>query len=148
MQYDESSTLHPAVVAVAAVILDEQERILLVQEAQPSAKGLWHVPAGKLEQGESCEEAVRREVYEETGLEVELIRFLNVYVGRLEDGGLVVRLAWLAHALDHKQPAPIFKDEILACRYVSKKEFDDLYLAGKVRMHHTKLMLEDALHSL
>lgn len=43
-----------------------------MQEAQPDAKGLWHVPAGKLEPDETPEEAVKREVFEETGLEVEM----------------------------------------------------------------------------
>lgn len=146
MQYDESFTIYPSATAVAAIIFDEQERVLLVQEAQPDAKGLWHVPAGKLEPNETPEEAVKREVYEETGLEVELIAFLNAYVGRLKNGEIAVRLAWLARAKGSKQPSPVFKEEILDCRYVSKAEFDDLYKAGKVRMHHIKLMIEDALH--
>lgn len=145
MQYDESFTIQPSVVVAAAIILDEQERVLLVQEAQPSARGLWNVPAGKLESGETPEEAVKREVYEETGLEVELICFLNAYVGRLERGDIGMRLAWLARPKDNKQPVPVFKEEILDCRYIGKADFDNLYEAGKVRMHHTKLMIEDAL---
>jgi 8-oxo-dGTP diphosphatase len=145
MQYDESFTLQPSAHAVAAVIIDEYGRILLVQEAQPAAKELWHVPAGKLGLGETPEEAVKREVFEETGLEVELVCFLNAYVGRLKNEDIVVRLAWLARSKNDKQPSPVFKEEILECRYVSKTEFDNLYKAGKVRMHHTKLMIEDAL---
>jgi 8-oxo-dGTP diphosphatase len=145
MQFDESFTTKPAAYAVAVVILDEQLRILLAQEAQPKAYGLWHVPAGKLEPDETYEAAAKCEAYEETGLEVELLQFLNAYIGRLESSEVVVRLAWLARSVDDRTPSPVLKDEILACRYVSKKEFDELYDAGKVRMHHTKLMLEDAL---
>ncbi len=148
MQYDESFTVHPSVVAVAAVVLDEHQQILLVQEAQPDAKGLWHVPGGRLEPGETLEEAVKREVFEETGLEVELVCFLNAYVKRLKNGDMIVRLAWLARVKGDKQPSPVFKEEILDCRYVCKVDFDNLYNAGKVRMHHTKLMIEDGLRQI
>jgi 8-oxo-dGTP diphosphatase len=144
MQYDESFTITPGAYAVAVVILDEQKRILLVQEAQPKAFGLWHLPAGKLEPGETYEAAAKREVYEETGLEVNLTGLLGIYLGRLEPGETIVRLAWLAQPVDNRMPSPILKDEILDCRYVTKEEFDELYTAGKVRMHHTKLMIEDA----
>jgi 8-oxo-dGTP diphosphatase len=148
MQYDESFTIKPVVYAVAVVILDEHEHILLVQEAQPKAYELWHVPAGKPEVGETYEEAAKREAYEETGLEVELLGFLNAYVGKFENGEVIVRLAWLARPINDRTPSPVFKDEILECCYVSKIKFDELYKGGKVRMHHTKLMLEDALSHL
>jgi 8-oxo-dGTP diphosphatase len=144
MQYDESFTVTPALYLAAAIILDEQKRILLVQEGQPKAYGLWHVPAGKVEPGETYEQAAKREAYEETGLEVTLTGFLGAYVGRLERGDITVRLAWLAQPVDSRKPNPVLKDEILDCRYVSKKEFDELYNARKIRMHHTKLMIEDA----
>jgi 8-oxo-dGTP diphosphatase len=147
VQYDESFTIKPVAYLVAVVILDEHQGILLVQEAQPKAYGLWHVPAGKPEAGETYEAAAKREAYEETGLELELTRFLNAYVGRLESGEVIVRLAWLARPTDKRTPSPVFKDEILDCRYVSKQEFDELYDAGKVRMHHTRLMVEDALNA-
>jgi 8-oxo-dGTP diphosphatase len=146
MQFDESFTIKP--VAYAVVIFDERQHVLLVQEAQPKAYGLWHVPAGKAQPGETFEEAAKREAYEETGLEVELLQFLNAYVGRLESGEIIVRLAWLARPVDNRTPSPVLKDEILECCYVSKEEFDELYDARKIRMHHTKLMLEDALNHL
>jgi 8-oxo-dGTP diphosphatase len=56
-----------------------------------------------------------------------------------------VCLAWLARPVDNRTPSPVLKDEILECRYTSKEEFDELYEARKIRMHHTKLILEDAL---
>lgn len=148
MQFDESFTLTPVAYAVAVVILDAQQRILLVQEAQPKAYGLWHVPAGKAEAGETFEEAAKREAFEETGLETQLLSFLGAYVGRLESGEVVVRLAWLARSTDDRKPEPVLKDEILDCRYVSKENFDELYKTRKIRMHHTKLMIEDAFKLL
>jgi 8-oxo-dGTP diphosphatase len=62
-------------VFAAAVIFDEQNRILLVkltyQRFHP-----WGVPGGGVEYGETSEDAVIREVWEETGLTVEVERFL------------------------------------------------------------------------
>lgn len=62
-------------VFAAAVIFDEQNRILLVkltyQRFHP-----WGVPGGGVEYGETAEDAVVREVWEETGLKVEIEKFL------------------------------------------------------------------------
>lgn len=60
----------PPVLAVSAVILDDQNRVLLVERANPPAAGLWSLPGGKVEPGERLAEACVREVREETGLQV------------------------------------------------------------------------------
>lgn len=59
------------VVAVGAVIFDAEGRLLLVQRARPPSKGLWSLPGGRVEPGESLSTALVREIREETGLEVE-----------------------------------------------------------------------------
>lgn len=57
-------------VAVSAVIVDAANRVLLVQRGHEPALGQWSLPGGSVEAGESMSEALRREVREETGLEV------------------------------------------------------------------------------
>jgi 8-oxo-dGTP diphosphatase len=59
---------HP-VPAVGAIILRDDE-ILLIKRATEPALGKWSVPGGSVEMGESLTEAVKREVKEETNLEV------------------------------------------------------------------------------
>lgn len=63
-------------VAVGAVVLDEsvpgEKRILLVRRARPPMAGQWSLPGGRLEFGERIDEAVRREVFEESGLVVQV----------------------------------------------------------------------------
>ena len=55
-----------------AVVLIEDDRILLARRRYTQTAGMWCIPCGKLEPGEDVQEAARREFREETGLEVEL----------------------------------------------------------------------------
>jgi len=55
---------------VGALIF-EQGKILLVERGKEPLKGYWSIPGGIVETGEKLEEAIRREVAEETGLEIE-----------------------------------------------------------------------------
>lgn len=51
-------------------IIEKDGKILLVQEAKGKITGKWSVPGGKVNEGESFEEAMKREVKEETNLDV------------------------------------------------------------------------------
>lgn len=53
---------------VGAVIKNPEGRLLLIQRGHEPGKGLWSVPGGRVEDGESDSEALVREVREETGL--------------------------------------------------------------------------------
>lgn len=64
----------PPRLAASAVITDDSGRILLVRRGHPPAQGLWSLPGGGVEPGETLEQAVVREVAEETGLVVEVDR--------------------------------------------------------------------------
>jgi len=57
-------------VAVGAFVFDGAGRVLLVERGRPPGLGLWTVPGGRVELGETLAEAVAREVREETGLDV------------------------------------------------------------------------------
>ena len=62
--------------ATAAVVFDAQDRILLHQR---SDNGNWALPGGTMETGETADECVVREVQEETGYEVKVLRVIGVY---------------------------------------------------------------------
>jgi len=63
-------------VSVAAVVTDDSDRVLVIQRRD---NGAWQLPGGVLELEESPEAGVRREVREETGVDVEPQRLTGVY---------------------------------------------------------------------
>lgn len=63
-------------VSVAGIVIDADERVLVIRRAD---NGHWEMPGGVLELGESFEEGVRREVTEETGMDVEVEQLTGVY---------------------------------------------------------------------
>ena len=64
-------------VGVGAVILD-RDRVLLVKRGQPPSQGKWSIPGGLVHLGERIEDALRREVQEECGVEVRLLGLCGV----------------------------------------------------------------------
>ncbi|KWW51045.1 DNA mismatch repair protein MutT [Bacillus cereus] len=63
---------------VAVAVFNEQGQILLQQRQN----GIWGVPGGFVELGESTEEAGRREVFEETGVEIGTLQLISVFSGK------------------------------------------------------------------
>ena len=63
--------------SVAVVITDEEGRLLLTKRNIEPGKGLWCLPGGFIEVGETAEETVVRETLEETGLKVTPCRMLG-----------------------------------------------------------------------
>jgi mutator protein MutT len=76
-------------VGVGAIIVDEQGRLFLARRG-PKAKnerGLWEFPGGSVELGERLADALRREIREEYGVEIEVGELLDVVDHILPDEG-------------------------------------------------------------
>jgi ADP-ribose pyrophosphatase YjhB (NUDIX family) len=58
------------ILGVGAIILD-RDRVLMVERGRPPLQGMWSLPGGVLEAGETLEQGLRREILEETGLEIQ-----------------------------------------------------------------------------
>ena len=67
------------VTSVVAVIVDEAERVLLTRRSIPPFKDMWVMPGGKIDLGEPILNALKREVDEEVGLEVEVGPLIDVF---------------------------------------------------------------------
>ncbi|HJQ46265.1 MAG TPA: NUDIX domain-containing protein [Amycolatopsis sp.] len=76
---------HAPVRCVGAIAHDSQGRLLVIQRGHDPGRGLWSLPGGRVEPGETDEKALIRELYEETGLAVEPVRLAGAVVrGRYE----------------------------------------------------------------
>jgi len=83
---EESDRRYPKrpLVGVGAIIF-KRDRILMAQRGKEPLKGWWSLPGGALELGEGLQDAVRREVLEETGLEVEPVKLFEVFERIMRD---------------------------------------------------------------
>ncbi|NCB45074.1 MAG: NUDIX hydrolase [Clostridia bacterium] len=113
------------------VIFNDRKEVLMVKHHQ-DGKDIWLVPGGSIEEGENALEAARREVLEETGLNVEIgkmlwhveevsprrgQRFVNFFLGEVTGGTLVVGQD-PERGVDHQVVEEV--------RYVSRDEMQGL----------------------
>jgi mutator protein MutT len=78
------------VVGVGAVVVDG-DRVVLIRRRHPPRAGEWSLPGGRVELGETLEDALRRELREEIGLEVEVGPIVETFDRIHRDGGGRVR---------------------------------------------------------
>lgn len=78
------------IVGVAGIVFRE-DAVLLIRRGKEPSRGEWSLPGGAVEVGETPEEALRREIREETGLEVEVVDLSAVVTRIVRDAaGAVV----------------------------------------------------------
>jgi 8-oxo-dGTP diphosphatase len=65
-------------IGVGGVVISGN-RVLLIQRGNPPLEGQWSIPGGMLELGETLIEGVRRELAEETGLDVRVLNLIEVF---------------------------------------------------------------------
>jgi 8-oxo-dGTP diphosphatase len=113
------------VLGVGAVVL-AGEQVLLVRRGAPPSQGLWSLPGGGVELGESLAQAVAREVREETGVAVEVGPLLGVFERLLEDdqGRLEYHYVLLDYLCRAEPTPPRAGDDAAAARWVPLKDLD------------------------
>ena len=89
--------------AVGGLIIDDDDRLLMVRRARDPGKGKWGLPGGFVDPGESIEGALAREVREEVGLKLDWFRYLMSGPNDYDYRGIVapvIDVFFLAHAVD------------------------------------------------
>jgi 8-oxo-dGTP diphosphatase len=117
----ETSSLIPHKIIGVAVIWNEQEQILIDRRRPEGAMGgLWEFPGGKIEPGETMQECIEREIYEELGIKIavgeHLITIDHTYTH--------LRVTLTVHHCRHLTgvPQPLESDEI---RWVGLNELEE-----------------------
>jgi UDPglucose 6-dehydrogenase len=77
LEPDETTWVNPAL--AVNVIVEDKRKILLVKRRLEPFKGLWSLPGGYVEYGETAENAAKRELKEECGIDVQLLRIIGVF---------------------------------------------------------------------
>jgi 8-oxo-dGTP diphosphatase len=128
---------HPKkpVVGVSAVILDK-DKILLEKRKNSPGKGKWSVPGGLVELGEDVEQAVIREVKEETGLEVCEPRLFDVvnYVSLSGKGAVKYHYVILDYLVTVKSGNPKAASDADALKWVPFNEVEEYDLTESFRL--------------
>lgn len=110
---------------VGAVVMDEAGRIVVVRRGHAPSAGRWSLPGGRVEPGETLVEAVRREVLEETGLEVDVHRL----IGRVDipHGDVSYDVSDFVATVRGTPPPPLVSgDDAVDARWVTHAELADL----------------------
>ena len=123
------------IVAGAAAVIDEDGNILLMRR---SDNGLWNMPGGMLEVGETPAEGVVRETYEETGVRCKPIALSGIYDSRIWDVGRtqhIYKFTFLCEPLSKDRDTPSHENETLDFGWFAKGDLpDNLYEGHRQRI--------------
>ncbi len=126
--YDLDSRLYPPrpIVGVGGLIFNGN-KILLGLRGKDPGKGKWSIPGGAVAVGETLEEALKREIYEEVGICVEVKDIVAVLDRIIKDENdniayHYILIDFLCIPVDHSIPRP--GSDLVDCRYFSIEEID------------------------
>ena len=114
-------------VGVGAVVFKNQ-KVLLVKRSRPPSQGKWSIPGGRLELGETLQEAAEREILEETGGVIRASKPVYIFdvVDRDTAGAIRFHYVIVDLAADYISGDPAANDDALDARWVSAHELGTL----------------------
>ena len=117
------------------VLIQREDKFLLIKRAANPDKGMWSVPGGLIEVGEKATDAARREALEETCLEVEVKERLGV-VDKIEYdavGKVLYHFIIIQYLATPKSGVMKPRDDALDAVWVTLAQFKDYQLTGTLR---------------
>lgn len=132
------------VLAVGAIVLEKGQMVLVKRDHEP-ALGQWSLPGGRVEWGETLEEAVAREVREECGIDVDLEGLAGIAERILPDDDGTVLWHFVIHDFWARPRSRDLKagDDVSDARWVNVKDLGDYTLTpGLYEFLHDRGALE------
>ena len=131
------------------LILQRENRFLMIEEAKYDLRGLWNFPSGKVNVGELIILAAQREAAEETGYQVKVTDLMSVYyyLSRQPGSGgrsdrLTIRFNLWASLVEGVKPAD-FSSDTTSVEWKTLEEIHTLSQEGKLRNWITKRMIDE-----
>ena len=131
----DASRSYPArPILAASVAIFRHGKVLLGERARSPGQGLFSLPGGVVDLGETLESAARREVREETGLEVEIAGFVrhNEVVYRDENGAVHRHFVIAVFAARAGQGEPQVSEETVSFRWADPATLDGLPVTDRL----------------
>lgn len=118
-------------VAVGAVVFKD-DAVLLVRRRKPPSAGVWAIPGGSVELGETLQQAAEREIFEETGITVRAGEPLYVFDVVDRDAKQRVRFHYVIVDVIARYVAgsPVAQTDALEARWVAAAELDGLEVSA------------------
>lgn len=121
---------HP-IVGVGGVVI-HRSRVLLIRRGGEPLKGEWSIPGGLLELGEELAQGVRRELKEETGLDVEPLEILAAFDRIFREGSRVrYHYVIVDYACRLKRGRLKPASDVLDARWVRREDLPEYHLSEK-----------------
>lgn len=107
----------------ANALVERDGKYLMIEEGKEHVKGTFNIPGGGVEHGEDPVEAVKREVKEETGLEItEIEGLIGVFNSRSSKDGHPVIVQVFSCEVEEGDPEPVKDEEILNAEFMELEE--------------------------
>lgn len=113
---------------VVGCVIRQNRKYLMVQERQPKAHGLWSIPSGHVDAGETLESAMVREAKEETGFGIKIKREISIIH---EAANRSVKHVYDAEIVSGD--GAFDANEIMKVELLSFRQIKELHDAGKIR---------------
>jgi 4-nitrophenyl phosphatase len=119
-------------VAVGAVVIHEG-RVLLVKRGKPPSEGLWAIPGGSVEIGETLQTAAEREILEETGIRIKARDPVYTFEAIQRDDSGKIRFHYVIVDLlaEYLEGDPRAGDDAHDVRWVHPSDFDHMNVSRK-----------------
>ena len=111
-------------------IVRRGDEILIMKRAMGTMTGAWYLPGGSLEHGETPEDGVRREVHEETGLEVDGLRLFRVWRYRASESAHAVGISYTCAVPPGTEPS--INEEHVAFRWVDPAYYRERFFRDEL----------------
>ncbi|MFE8702361.1 NUDIX domain-containing protein [Cytobacillus sp. FJAT-54145] len=125
-------------IAVSGLVVSENDEWLVVKKKYGGLKGKWSLPAGFINEGETADEAVVREVLEETGILTTVKGLIGLRTGVINGEISDNMIVFLLEPINHEQQIIIQESELMDVKYIKR----DLLVQDK----EASIMLQYLIH--